>query len=122
MNLNRVNIMNGLEKRRYKRVDSTNLLNFVCLDDKCQPYTQGMGRTLNVSESGILLETHTPIEPNTLVSLAIGIADDLVEITGQVVYLKECAEGLYEAGINFSVYNDDELSILRKFITAFESK
>ena len=81
-----------------------------------------MGRTLNVSESGIRLETHTPIEPKTMVSLAIGIADDLVELTGQVVYLKERAGGFFEAGINFCTYNDEELSILKKFIAAFERK
>ncbi len=81
-----------------------------------------MGRTLNVSESGILLETHTPIDPKTMVSLAIGIAEDLVEITGQVVYLKKSGKDTYEAGINFSVFNEAELKILKKFITAFEQK
>jgi hypothetical protein len=114
--------MNGIEKRRHRRVDSTNLLNYVCLDDKCKPYTQGMGRTLNVSESGILLETHSPIDTQTLVSLAIGIEDELVEITGQVVYLKKTGEDVYEAGINFSIYNDEELAILKKFIAAFENE
>jgi hypothetical protein len=114
-------MMNGIEKRRHRRVDSTNLLNYVCIDETCKPFTQGMGRTLNVSESGILLETHVPIEPETLVSLTIGIGEDLVEITGKVVYLKQSGEDLYEAGINFSIYNDKELSILRKFIEAFQN-
>jgi hypothetical protein len=114
--------MNGIDKRRYQRVDTTNLLNYVCLNEALEPFTQGMGRTLNVSESGILLETHTPIDPNTMVSLAIGIGEDLVEITGQVVYLKESGEDTYEAGINFSVFNEVELKILKKFITAFEQE
>lgn len=81
-----------------------------------------MGRTLNVSESGILLETHTDIEPKTMVSLAIGIGNDLVEITGQVVYVKQSGEDTYEAGINFSVFNEIELNILKRFIAAFEKK
>jgi hypothetical protein len=81
-----------------------------------------MGRTLNVSESGILLETHTRIDPKTMVSLAIGIGEDLVEITGQVVYLKESGHDTYEAGIHFSVFNDAELKILKRFIAAFEKK
>jgi c-di-GMP-binding flagellar brake protein YcgR len=112
--------MNGNDKRRYRRVDSTNLLNYVCLNENSEPFTQGMGRTLNVSESGILLETHTPIDPETMVSLTIGIEEDLVEITGKVVYLKESGEDTYEAGINFSAFNEIELNILKKFIAAFE--
>jgi hypothetical protein len=114
--------MNAKDKRRYHRFDSTNLLNYVCLNEASEPFTQGMGRTLNVSELGILLETHTPIDPKTLVSLAIGIGEDLVEITGEVVYLKKSGKDLYEAGINFSAFNETERKILKKFISAFEQK
>ena len=114
--------MNGIEKRRFRRIDSTNLLNYVCLDEAGKPFTQGMGRTLNVSESGILLETHAPIDSKTVVSLTIGIENDIVEITGQVVYLKKSGEGVYEAGINFSSYNDKKLLTLKKFIAAFEQR
>ena len=113
--------MNDIEKRRHRRVDTTNLLNYVCLDDACKPFTQGMGRTLNVSESGILLETHSPIDPQTMVALTIGIGEDLVEITGKVVYLKKSGKDLFEAGINFSIYNDKELAILKRFIQAFQN-
>ena len=93
--------MNDSDKRRHKRVDATNLLNFVCLGDDGEAFHQGMGRTLNVSESGILLETHKPIDPQTRISITIGIVEDLVDIEGEVVFLKENVQDIYEAGIEF---------------------
>ena len=53
--------MNTNEKRKHPRVNALNL-SYICLDEDQQVIKQGMGRTLNVSESGILLETHFPIE------------------------------------------------------------
>lgn len=111
--------MNGSDKRKHVRVQSTNLLNFVCLGEDGEPCHQGMGRTLNVSESGILLETYKPIDSRALISITIGIEEELVDIEGEVVFLKESAKDTYEAGIQFSHINDKERKILLKFIEAF---
>ncbi len=60
-------------KRTNQRVKSSNLLSYICLDEKNNEMMQGMGRTLNVSESGIMLETHVPIDPHYIVSLTIAL-------------------------------------------------
>lgn len=114
--------MNGNDKRRHIRVESTNLLNFVCMDEDGEPCQQGMGRTLNVSEAGILLETYKPIDPRTSISITVGIEEELVDIEGEVVFLKEHAKDIYEAGIKFSQISDKERTILLKFIEAFKIK
>jgi hypothetical protein len=44
--------MDTQEKRKHARFNSLNL-SYVCLDENNQVIKQGMGRTLNVSESGI---------------------------------------------------------------------
>ena len=113
--------MDGSDKRRHIRVKSTNLLNFVCMDKEGEPCHQGMGRTLNVSESGILLETYKPLDSKMPISITIGIEDELVDIEGEVVFLKESAKDVYEAGIRFSQINDKERRILFKFIEMFKS-
>ena len=114
--------MNGIEKRRHIRIDSTNLLNYVCINDDGEAYTQGMGRTLNVSESGILLETCVSIDSDADVWLTIGIEEDLVDLHGKVIYLKKSDEDKYEAGIQFSKISDEELAILKRFIEDFEKR
>ena len=65
------------EKRKHSRIDSLNLLNYVFSDELGGGLTQGMGRTLNVSESGILLETHSPIDIHSVISLTIGFEEDV---------------------------------------------
>jgi c-di-GMP-binding flagellar brake protein YcgR len=114
--------MNGSDKRRHIRVESTNLLNFVCMGVDGEPCHQGMGRTLNVSESGILLETYKPIDSQTPISITIGIEEELIDIEGEVVFLKESARDVYEAGIKFSQISAKERMILLKFIEVFKKK
>jgi len=114
--------MNDSDKRRHIRVASTNLINFVCMGEDGDACHQGMGRTLNVSESGILLETYKPIESMARIAITIGIEEELVDIEGEVIFLKESAKDTYEAGIQFSKINDTERMILLKFIDAFKNR
>ena len=65
-------------KRKYQRIRSLNL-SYICLDENNNIVKQGMGRTLNISESGILLETHFPIESEYSVLLTIALKEDLLE-------------------------------------------
>jgi len=50
-----VKSMTSNDKRLHLRIDSLNLLAYSCIDDTGQVVVQGMGRTLNVSQGGILL-------------------------------------------------------------------
>ncbi|MBR9980581.1 MAG: PilZ domain-containing protein [Desulfatitalea sp.] len=109
------------EKRKCSRIDSINLLNYLYFEESEADANQGMGRTLNVSESGILLETHTPIEVPYKVSLTIGLQEDVVDIKGRVIYMKENSKGLYESGIEFFDVGNQALKVLRRYITAFHS-
>lgn len=110
------------EKRKHFRIDSMHLLNYLYFDENDEEATQGMGRTLNVSESGILLETHTAISINTIVSLTIGFEEDVVDIKGRVIYNKKGPEGLYESGIEFFDVDKNAQSVLRQYIALFNAK
>lgn len=114
--------MTNQEKRKHSRIDSLNLLNYVFSDESGDGSTQGMGRTLNVSESGILLETHNPIHINNIVSLTIGLEEDMVAIKGRVVYTKENDDNMYESGIEFFDVDEKAKEILKKYIEAFNAR
>ena len=45
-----------MDNRKHPRFDSGNLLSYVCLDNQNKIVQQGMGKTIDVSEGGILLE------------------------------------------------------------------
>ena len=111
--------MGTIEKRRHVRIDSLNL-SYICVNEKGEIVNQGMGRTLNVSESGILLETHFAIEPKHLLAMTIAFEDELVDISGKVVHCREKEDGKSEAGIEFLEIDETAFEILKKFITLFK--
>ena len=110
------------EKRKFSRIDSINLLNYIYFDENEEETNQGMGRTLNVSESGILLETHTPIDVNNIISLTIGFEEDVVDIKGRIVYTKENDRKMNESGIEFFDIDETARKILIRYITASNAK
>lgn len=82
-----------------------------------------MGRTLNVSEIGIQLETHVQIDSQHTVSLTIAMEDNLMtDINGRVIYSKSGKAGRFECGIEFEERSEETLQILRKYIKAFEEQ
>ena len=111
--------MNEKEKRKFERVDSLNLSYLLIDAENDEVEKQTMGRTLNVSEAGILLETHLPVATGRHMLLSIGLEDDLVDIKGRVVHSHKSSYGKYELGIEFLDLNPDTFRILQKFIKAF---
>ncbi len=115
--------MTNEEKRKHNRIDSLHLLNYVYTDESSEGAMQGMGRTLNVSESGILLETHTPpISVGSIVSLTIGFEEDMVDIKGRVIYTNESTNDMFESGIEFFDVDENAKETLGRYIAAFNAK
>ena len=113
-------ILMNRDRRRESRFNSKNLISYVCVDENNQKHGQGMGRTLNISEGGILLETHVSIDPKSSISLTIALEEDLVEIEGKVAFSKRKKEGKYETGIHFSELDGDKRRFLRYYVAVFE--
>jgi len=112
------------EKRKHQRIASLNLLHIeVFKEDRL--IKQGTGRTLNISESGILLEIHFPIvdSDNVLIKLTIGLKEDLLEIKGKSVRYLQTESGIFQIGIVFDEITDNAAyMILKGYIEAFAVK
>jgi len=108
--------MNSENKRKHERIQSLNL-SYVCLDEDQNIVKQGMGRTLNISESGILLETHFPIEPRHVLQLTISLEEDLLDIKGKPVHIRSNKKGKYEIGIEFFELDKNSTRLLKDFIS-----
>ncbi len=107
--------MTNEEKRKHQRFSSLNL-SYVCLDEDQKTVKQGMGRTLNLSESGILLETHFPISEEHHVVLSIGLGEDLVDLRGRPAHVRATGQGTYEIGIEFVDPGQATLRAIRQFL------
>ncbi|MDX2441629.1 MAG: PilZ domain-containing protein [Desulfobacterales bacterium] len=113
--------MGSKDKRKHFRVNSLNL-SYVFVDGNNDEGKQTIGRTLNVSESGILLETHIPLNLNDNLLLTIGLKEDLVDIKGKVVHSAKDEQGKYEVGVKFTEKDDAASEILGKYVKAFKDQ
>ncbi len=108
-------------ERRYVRMESLNLLDYVLVDEKGEIVTRAMGRTLNISEKGILLETHIKFDPGQVLRITIGLEEDLVDLKGLVKHAEERDDKTYSAGIEFLEFDGEGSRVLRNYLEAFEA-
>ncbi|MFO7667296.1 MAG: PilZ domain-containing protein [Desulfobacterales bacterium] len=107
------------ENRKHQRIASLNLLHVEVYKEE-NIIRQGAGRTLNISESGILLEIHFPIDADNVVQVTIGLKEDLLEIRGKSVRCLKAENGKYQVGILFDkITTETTDKILKKYIKAF---
>jgi len=110
-----------IEKRKHLRINSLNL-SYVCTDENSVIVNEGMGRTLNVSESGILLETNFYIDLKQNISLTVAFENELVDIRGKVVHCRVNSDGKCETGIQFLRTDNKSLNLLKEFIKIFQEQ
>ncbi|MFO7963550.1 MAG: PilZ domain-containing protein [Desulfobacterales bacterium] len=109
------------DRRKHERIDSAHLL-YLCLkDDNDTVIRQGMGKILNLSEAGVRLQTHFPIEGEDPVWLSIGIEEDVVDVKGMVIY-RLSQDGRHEFGIRFIEPDASAREILMRYISKKQKK
>lgn len=107
-------------RRLHPRIEALNLIAYDCMDEDGQVVIRGMGRTLNISEGGILLETHIQIEQQCDALLSISLENDLIDIKGKIVYSKPGKADKFESGIKFFEIGETELAAIKLYIKAFK--
>ncbi|NIQ98317.1 MAG: PilZ domain-containing protein [Desulfuromonadales bacterium] len=110
-----------MNERKDERLDAINLLDYTVLDEKGYTINQAMGRTLNVSERGILLDTHIPFRVGQTLVLALELEEEIVELTGKVVHTEKNDQGRYSSGIEFENLSAEGQKTLHKYLEAFNS-
>ena len=111
--------MTEIQNRKHPRFDSLNLLEYVVVDEDGNPSRSGMGRTLNVSEGGILLETTEAFETGRLLWVSIGIENDLVEVEGTVVHGTATTPGRFRTGLEFRNVDKDGQRVLDRYLALY---
>jgi c-di-GMP-binding flagellar brake protein YcgR len=114
--------MDESQRRKYERKESLNLIDYVLLGPEGNPIGRRMGRTLNVSEGGILLETHHPLKQGQRVVITIALNEDIVEINGLVVYITPCEDKLFCSGVEFSEIDKEGVQVVKNYIEALKAE
>ena len=106
------------ERRHHIRPESLNLLDYLVVDQQGRQGEYSMARTLNVSEGGILMETHIPLPQGQQVMITLGLGEDLVNIMGRIIYTTLDSER-HQNGIEFFHVAENDRAILNEYVHTF---
>ncbi len=107
------------EKRSNRKIKTINPLSYDCMDRSNTRIAHGMGKALNISQGGILMETPHLIETEYILISTSGIRDKLIKIKGQVIYSKKVGSERYHTGIKFLVLDENIRTFVVELIKIF---
>lgn len=108
------------DRRKYPRVETLNFIYYVIQDDG-ETITKDMGRTLDASERGLLIETHIPLVEGLRLKMDIGLGNAILELSGDVVHSRETPEGLFHSGIELDPMDNETQQQYLSYIERFET-
>ena len=108
-----------MEQRKYPRVETCNLISYLLIRANGEITEQGMGRALNISQGGILLETTRMVFSEHISLMSIDLDNNLIEIKGNVVYSKDNGFGMIKNGVRFQGGYDEIIQFAAKLIKVF---
>jgi methylthioribose-1-phosphate isomerase len=112
--------MTPTEHRHSIRKNSLHLLDYLIIDQDGMQTTYSMGRTLDVSENGLKLETTQKISKGDTLLITVGLEEDLVDLRGEVVHT-EVLDERFITGIEFRDISAEGRRIFKKYAEAFRS-
>jgi c-di-GMP-binding flagellar brake protein YcgR len=111
--------MDETNQRQYARVKTCNLISYACIDAQGTMITQGMGKALDISQSGLMLESSCPIESEYISLLSADPDDRLVNIVGKVAHTRRGPSGSYKIGIRFTGSHEENVQFATSLIKTF---
>ena len=111
--------MGEREQREFSRVETCNLISYLVIRANGEITDQGMGRALNISQGGILLETTRLIVSERISLMSVDLLNNLIEIKGNVIYSRDNGSGMIENGIRFDGEHDEIIQFAAKLIKVF---
>jgi len=110
--------MSQTKQRRFIRKNALHLLDYLIIDQNGLQTTYSMGRTRNVSENGLKLETVEKIAKGDTLLITVGLENDLINLRGEVVYTEE-EDKCHISGIIFQDISEEGRRIFKKYAEAF---
>ena len=108
-----------IERRRHQRIKTENPLSYVSFDGDRKPVDQGMGRALNLSKGGLLIETKVPIEDYYIKLTSIGMKNELIKIKAKIIYCREEEPKDFYIGVSFIETNERIREIIKGMIKVY---
>ena len=104
---------NVREKRSSRRIRLLYLTSYTPRKADTQEYNVSIGRTLDVSDGGVKVETHRRLANGTELEMDIAIDEKIITAKGEVVHTEERENGLFGTGIRFTSISEEDRRSLR---------
>ncbi len=111
--------MDAKDRRKHVRVETSNLITYESIDKDDEIVFNSMGKAINVSRSGILLETAHLIEAEYVSLRTFDLDNKLIKLKGQLIYCRKTDSGLYQSGIRFVGSEEETAKFAVKLIKLY---
>ena len=111
--------MSTPERRKYPRVRVYYPISYICMDKNDCVVQQNIGVALNISQSGILIETADSVFSKYIPLISVDLKENIIEIKGKVAYCKKNKSGKYRIGISFKGTHAQNIHFVKGLIRAY---
>ncbi len=101
---------------RPRRFESLNLVSLSHKDSEGRTDMESVGRTLDLSKGGILLELPSALpSPNEEVEITLGIKNKVIRAKGRIVHQRQLENGHFGLGISFIDLDEEDIQFISEF-------
>jgi len=111
--------METIVRRTFARVEINKSLSYNGFDTNRNVIERYLGVALNVSQSGIQLETDCMITTKYILLMFFDYNSNYVAAQGEVVYSNKDESGKYKTGINLYGTRDENLQFIKTLIKSY---
>ncbi len=109
------------EKRKFIRLDSLHLLDYIVTHSDGKAGRYSMGRTLDVSINGLKLETVYSLSSVESLEITVGVEEDLIDLQARITYTEQSGDR-FVSGLEFIRMSTEGRRVLRRYIDAFHEQ
>jgi hypothetical protein len=110
-------------KRKHARIQTLNIVSFILFDQFKKKLGNGKGHTVNLSQSGALLETKSPLRGSYIVLMMLDLEGRQVHLKGKIAHSRETGiSGRYLTGIEFVGTSEETTKAIVAFVKAFNRR
>ncbi|MFP4452883.1 MAG: PilZ domain-containing protein [Desulfobacterales bacterium] len=111
------------EKRKHRRIDTSNDVDYILLNEQREKADEGKGRTINLSQSGALLETQKPLNGPFIILMTMDLDGNQVQVKGRVANTRQSERpGLYLTGIRFTGSKKEHINAIVAFVRTYNRR
>ena len=111
------------DQRRCPRIASENKVGYALYNELKVKIDQGTGRTINLSQTGVLLETRKILDGAYIMLMTIDLEGKKVKVKGRVIISRyDDSSGSYLTGIEFVGPKDEQREAIVVFVKAYQHR